>query len=158
MWQLPVAAFCFVILFSLSEQVHTKEVRRHECEQIMTLFSLSLFQNAWRKMSFMGTQKVLFWAAWNCYSLLQSLKLPHGTIFIKIWEMRMSGPVQFVVECPCCPCAHDSHLWLIPVVYDIYNCCLCGVSQESSAICYCCHCGLWGIWQQLSVTPTVSVP
>ena len=42
-------------------------------------------------MFFTITQKVLLWGAWNCDSRLQTLKVPHGQIFIKIWDMRVSG-------------------------------------------------------------------
>ena len=48
--------------------------------------------NEIEKMLSTKTQKLLLWWAWNCNSRLQSLKEPHGPIFIKIWEMRASGP------------------------------------------------------------------
>ena len=51
-------------------------------------------------MSFAITQQVLLWAAWIFYCRLQSLRVTHGPIFIKIWDIRVSSPVRFVVESP----------------------------------------------------------
>ena len=44
-----------------------------------------------KKAFFHVNQKVLLWGAWNCNSRLRSLKVTHGQIFIKIWDMRVSG-------------------------------------------------------------------
>ena len=52
-----------------------------------------------KNVFFTITQKVLLWGAWNCNSRLQSLKVSHGQIFIKIWDMRVSSLDWFVVEC-----------------------------------------------------------
>ena len=58
-----------------------------------------------KKCFFTITQKVLLWGAWNCNSRLQSLKVPHGPIFIKkkseIWGCQVVD--WFVVECPTYP-------------------------------------------------------